>query len=645
MANPRIGELEVLLTAAQNAYYDGTPVMSDDEYDALSDELFDLAPKSAVLQRVGAPASADSKLQKVKHVIPMGSQKKVNTQDDFVKWAKKTGASVFVIQEKLDGLSVELVYKNGKLIQGITRGDGETGEDITHNVRHMTNVFKRFPTKFSGSLRGEIIFPLSEFEWYSKKWCDDDANPRNTAAGLARRKTVNSLHLKALKVVFFDCDDSAIKFDKEHHKIRFMTKKLGVECVFTKVVDLDNAIKGHKSYADKLRAKIDHEIDGLVYKVNSVKTQEALGVANGRPRGQIAWKFAAEMRQTVLESVSWEVGLTGRITPVAHMKPVRVGGVTIRKASLHNVSNMFRLGVYPQAEILVSRRNDVIPYVEKVLPRSMSKQSGAAFVPPNNCPICGENTEYEGAYLMCSNDNCPARTRGDIKKWIKVLDIDQVGDAFINDAIKAKFIVDPADLYILSADTIETLAGYQRKSAQTIVRNINKTRKLPLAKFMAALNIPGVGNSTFEALEAAGFDTIDKLWNAHHQAFLRIDGIGATTAVAVYKGLQTKKVLIDKLLANGVQIKTKIVGQLTGKSFCFTGQISIKRGDAQKFVESMGGEIKTSVSRGLTYLIQSNAKSTSSKSQKALKYGTEVLGEKEFLKLVDFSLKKLRELA
>jgi DNA ligase (NAD+) len=263
---------------------------------------------------------------------------------------------------------------------------------------------------------------------------------------------------------------------------------------------------------------------------------------------------------------------------------------------------------------------------------------------PTNCPICGGKTEFEGEYLMCSNQDCPAKKEGDIKKWVKKLDIDQVGEAFIRAAIKAGFISDPADLYTLSADTIATLDGYQSKSAKTIVRNINKTRELPLKKFMGALNIPNVGTATFEALEAAGFETVRELQVATWGEFAAVDGIGDITAQAIYDGIVDKEKLIEKLFKNGVKIKKKIKGKLTGKSFCFTGQISIKRGDAMKLVESMGGEIKTSVSRGLTYLVQANKNSHSGKTQKAKKYGTEILGEKEFFDLIDFSFKKLKDL-
>ena len=364
MSKSRIDELEKTLTNAQDEYYNGTPIMPDDEYDALADELADLDPKNAVLKRVGAGVSDDAKLQKAKHAIPMGSQKKVNEQDEFIKWAKKTGSKTFVIQEKLDGLSVELVYKKGKLVQAITRGDGETGEDITHNVIHMGNVLHRLP-KFTGSIRGEIVLPLSAFQ-VLKHGSKDYANPRNAAAGISRRKTTDKAIVRNIKVIAFDCTHNTIDFKKEHHKIRFL-EDLGVECVFTKVVDVDNAIKGYNIYQKTKREKLDHEIDGLVFKVNDVEKQEELGEADGRPKGQIAWKFAAEMRKTILEDVSWEVGLTGRITPVAHVHPVRVSGATIRKISLHNVSYFKSLKLFKGCSVLVSRRGDVIPYLEKNL--------------------------------------------------------------------------------------------------------------------------------------------------------------------------------------------------------------------------------------------------------------------------------------
>ena len=632
----RVKNISKLLSDAQDAYYAGKPIMSDEEYDSLADELAQIDPNNPVLKNVGAAAPTDSKLQKVKHKIPMGSQKKVNTQEEFVKWAIKTGAQRFLFQEKLDGLSVELVYKEGKLLNAITRGDGFEGEDVTHNVEIMGNVYTKL-LYFSGSLRGEIVLPKSSFEKYAKPE-GKYANPRNTAAGLTRRKTTQKL-TQHLKVIYFDLDHEDKTFKYEHEKIEFITKKLHLECVETKKVKLKNAIKWYDYYQKELRAKLDHEIDGVVLKVDSTTRQELLGVVDNRPKGQIAWKFANEMRKTILEDIEWEIGLTGRITPVAVLKPKQVGGVTVTRASLHNVSYMTKLGVYPGAPVLISRRNDVIPAVEKVLkPKKVTTDY------PKVCPFCHTNTQFEGEYLMCPSEYCGAKKFGDIKKWVRVTEIDNVGDAVIKLLLQKNLIDDPADLYGLRTSTISKLPGYGESSARKIVRNIGKTRKLPVVTFMAALNIPNVGKSTFSALEKQGYDTVEKMIKACATGkIVGIDGIGEITAKQAAAGIRKKKPLIEKLIRNGVSVREKIKGKLTGKSFCFTGQISIKRPVAQKLVESMGGEVKSSVSKGLTYLVQANKTSTSGKTQKASKYGTEIIDEKDFMKLVDFSFKKVRE--
>jgi DNA ligase (NAD+) len=499
----------------------------------------------------------------------------------------------------------------------------------------MQNVPARLGD-FTGSLRGEILFSKSAFDKLDK---GEYKNPRNAAAGIMRRKDVHKA-VPTMQVIHYDCITDALSFEREHHKIRFMENQLKLQCVPTRVAGLDNAIKWFDHYQSKHRSELDYEIDGLVIKVNDLAAQDALGETDGRPKGQIAWKFAAEMRKTKLLAIEWDVGLTGRITPVAILKPVQIGGVTVSRASLHNFSNMKKLGIWMNAEVLVSRRNDVIPYVEQVL----NPHVGALAAHPMTCPVCSDKVGFDGEYLVCKNPVCPAKTKGDILKWINVLDIDQAGEAFVISAIKAGFIKDPADLYILSETTISTLPGYGSSSAKTLVKNINKSRELPLPKFLAALNIPNAGNSTFEAFDKAGFDTLQKMQAADWHEFAVISGIGEITAKAAATGLQKKRDLIQRLLANGVNIKRKIIGKLTGKSFCFTGEISIKRGDAFKLVESLGGEVKSSVSRGLTYLVQANKNSASGKAQKARTYGTQVLGEKEFFDLVEFSLKRLKAL-
>jgi len=630
----RANDLEQILKTAQVAYYKGKPIMSDAEYDALFDELVDLDSTNPALVTVGYKLDdTTSVLTKARHKIPMGSQKKVNTEADFVKWAGKTRARTFVVQEKLDGISVELVYEAGKLKAAITRGDGEYGEDITHNVQYMKNVYKHLKA-FSGSLRAEIVFEKSEFNQHAAA---DYANARNAAAGIASKKTVSPL-AKRLTLLYFDVIDDNQVFETEYDKLAYIRNYLRLRHVFTKRAKLDTAIEWYNHYVDEKRELIDYDIDGMVFKVNNIKRQEDLGEVDGRPRGQIAWKFAAEMRSTTVESISWEVGLTGRITPVVHVAPVAVCGVTIEKASLHTANNVRKLRVGPGATVLISRRNDVIPYLESVT--AIGKIADI----PTECPICGGEIIEDGEYLLCANDDCPAKQHGDVKKWIKVHGMDFVGDSFLNKAIQKGIVVDAADLYTLTVDLITELDSHKTVSAKRILRSIEKAREVSLPKFFAALNIPGVGVTTFTALEKNGYATVDAVIRARASVISVIPGIGSKTAQALVEGVTAKEGLIRRLLDNRVIVKQKIVGKLTGQSFCFTGQISLKRETAMKYVESLGGEIKTSVGRGLTYLVQADPKSNSGKSVKARSYGTKVIGEPEFMSLVDFSYKAVRKL-
>jgi DNA ligase (NAD+) len=640
MSKSRVQELIVKIGQAREFYYNGEGIMSDDEYDALVDELKDLDPTSILLNEIGAPISVDSRLKKVKHEIPMGSLDKINSEEELDKWLKKRSGDEIInwmIQEKLDGFSVEVIYENGKFKQAITRGDGTTGEDITHNAKHMQNVPAKLPRNFTGSLRGEAVIYKGDFEEYfdTRRY----ANPRNAAAGIARKKNTNRKLIKHLRVFFFDCIGDDIEFESEQKKLAFLIDVLKLKTVPSYLVSLYHEITARYELMQNDRVKLPYEIDALVLKIDDLSVQEELGDLHGRPRGQIAWKFAAEMRETVVEDISWEIGLTGRITPLAHLKPVGIGGVTISKVSLHNVTNVRNLGVGLGATVLVSRRNDVIPYVEKV-----TKQGLTAII-PKECPVCGSKLVFEGEFLLCKNEGgCPALKFGNIEKWIKVTEIEEAGQGFLADVGEAGLIKDVADLYKLTAKDLIALPGYQKKKAEKIINNIKSKKVLPLPIFMAALNIPNVGRTVFGLIEAAGYTSFDDVCDLEVEDLVKIEGIVELTAESVKIGVEKNLVLVRKLFKAGVKIEEKRMGKLSGMSFCFTGALSIKRSDAQKYVKSLGGEVKTGVSKGLTYLVQSDPSSNSSKSQKARKYGTEIIDEDQFMEMTDFSVDKLANL-
>lgn len=637
MASAKIKELEKIITKAQRAYYNGQPILADKAYDKLVDELTKLRPDSPALKRVGYTPDLFSPLQKIKHTIPMGSQSKVVTEEEFDVWVKKTGATRFVIQEKIDGLSVELVYKDGKLRQAITRGDGTTGEDITHNVVRMRNVEKTL-AGFTGSLRGEIILFKHHFEDMKKK--DSELKtPRNAAAGIARRKT--PLGAELLEVLYFDVLSDDVDFKTETQKNAFI-KNLLLSRPITITGDLKLMKETYKKYLDSLRAESAYEIDGLVVKVDSLDRQAELGEVNGRPKGQIAWKFPSVAEETRLESIEWEYGLTGRHTPVAVLKPVQIGGVTVQRASLHTWSNVVKLGLHLGCGVLVSRRNDVIPHVEEVTELvGMSKRVGLN--PLRQCLRCKADLKFEGEFLMCPSPTCPGKLEGDFKKWIKCLELDFLGDAFI-DRMFARWPVKGLwNLYQLSPKHIAKLPGYAGTSAQRAYDQIQKRKELPLALFMGALNIPNAAESTFQLLVDAGYDTLEKLQRAPARDLAGIHGIGDITAKSIVTGLWEKEHTIEKLLEY-VTIAKKVVGKLSGISFCFTGEIEIRRPMAERLVKEHGGTIKSSVTKDLTYLVQADPKSQSGKSQKAHQNGVKIISGADFLKMIDFNLATLRRL-
>jgi len=638
MRSKKIKELEKLVTRAQRTYYNGQPLLSDAAYDKIVDELRKLYPQSSALQRVGYTPDLFSPLQKLKHSIPMGSQDKVVTEQEFDAWAKKTGVNRFVIQEKLDGLSVELTYEDGKLKHAITRGDGLTGEDITHNIVRMRNVKKKLED-FTGSLRGEILLFKDDFAALAKK-TSDYKNARNAAAGIARRKTPQNAEL--LQVLYFDVISDDIDFGTEIQKTTFI-KNFLLERPLTIIGDLPRMKETYKKFMETLRAQASYEIDGLIVKVDSLGRQEELGEVHGRPRGQVAWKFPSVAEETILKGIEWEYGLTGRHTPVAILNPVQVGGVTVKRASLHTWSNVVKLGLHSGCGVLVARRGEVIPQVEEVTaPVSMPKRIELCH--PCKCLRCKGELQFEGEFLMCSNAACPGKLEGDFKKWIKCLELDFLGEAFIDKMFLRWPVKGLWNLYQLSPKHIAKLPGYAGTSAQRAYDQIQKRKELSLALFLGALNIPNVAESTFQLLVDAGYDTLEKLQHVLVGDLAGVHGIGEITAKSIVAGLQAKGHTIEKLLQY-VTIAKKIEGKLSGMAFCFTGEIDIRRPMAEKLVKENGGVVKSSVTKDLTYLVQANPKSQSGKSQKARQYGVKIISGEEFMSLIDFNLNTLRQLS
>jgi DNA ligase (NAD+) len=627
-ANMDKNKLEKLIEEAQEAYYNGDPFLTDTEYDRILEELSAIDPMHPLITKVGAPPH----LKKVRHRIPMGSQSKVHTSEEFLHWANKTKESRFVAQEKIDGASVEFIYKSGRLVQAISRGDGFLGEDVTSTVLLIPRI-SQAEMPWSGSLRGEVVISKKKFERYLKD--DGYANPRNAAAGILRRKIPK--HAEQLSVYFFDAlRDPPLATELQK---MLLIKDLGFFPAPFIYSSLEGIERWYQSYQDCLRATLPYDIDGLVVKVNSTQRQQDLGEQDNRPKGQIAWKFAASLQESILEGIEWDLGLTGRITPVALLKPVAIGGTTVTRASLHNVSNIQKLGAWVGATVVVSKRGDIIPQVDKVLnPKKISEK----FVV--QCPVCATPAKSDGEFLVCPNSACPAKVKGDLLKWIRILGIDLAGDHFVDAVADAGLVTDPSGLYRLTQKDLLRLDRFGSKSADKVLKNIQQSKSLDLPQFLAGLNIQGISIATFEAIQNAGYHTIDQILNLTLDQLILISGIGEITAKIILNGLAKKKPIIKLLLKEGIKIKEKGQGKLIGQSFCFTGQISITRSAAQQLVKNLDGDIKSSVSKGLTYLVQANATSKSTKTKKAQAYGTKVIGEEEFFQIVDFSFNKLKKM-
>jgi DNA ligase (NAD+) len=628
MSKKRIAELAKLLKQYKDAYYNATPLVSDAAYDALEDELRALDPDHALLASVGAPVTA---WEKARHAIPMGSLNKAVDEVEFRAWAarcdelaakaklKPISGNLFVT-EKLDGLSLAVTYEKGKLAHAITRGDGEIGERITQNAARMKGVPKQLKSPVSLTVRGEIILKLSDM----KKAFPGAANPRNQASGTSKR--LDGAGCEHLTVMFYDLDGEELADEVKKFK---RLAQLGLITPAFTTGDLDGALAYYGEYAATKRAKLDYEIDGLVVRANDVHAQHMLGELGNRPRAAVAFKFVAQAKVSTLIDIVWETGASGRVTPVAIVEPVSLAGATVRRVSLHNASNVAALKIGIGDEVLVSRRNDVIPYIEEVV-----NKKGKQAKPPAKCVTCKSTLEKLGEYLACRNRTCSAIVEGRIANWIAAVGALDWGDKLIAQLVEAELVTEPVDLYKLKAADIAALERRGMVIAKKVLDNLTAQLPLPLHKFLAGLGIENVGWQTAKALVAAGYD-LEKLQKAKADELAPLSGVGPAKAKAIADGMKERKGEIARLLAAGIAPVTKAAaGPLAGKTFCFTGALSRPRKELEKLVEDAGGTLLNGVTKELQYLIMADPESGSSKAQKAKQYGTQCLDEAAFFALV-----------
>ncbi|MBK9264060.1 MAG: NAD-dependent DNA ligase LigA [Polyangiaceae bacterium] len=628
----RIDELAARIDRYRASYYAGTPEISDAAYDALEDELRDIDPTHPVLAHVGTPVTV-TEWEKARHEIPMGSLNKVVNEGELEAWAarcdelsvKEGGKPIsdnLSVAEKLDGISIEVIYRDGRFADAITRGDGVIGERISANVARMRGVPQKLREKHTLSIRGEIILKNSDM----KKYFPGVANPRNAAAGTSKR--FDGQGCEHLTVLFYDLADH-LGIQTEEDKFAYLRKQ-GFATPWTARGTLKEVIAHYRRYSTETRATLDYEIDGLVVSANSIAAQTLLGEVNRRPRGAIAFKFASQAKVSKVVDILWDTGPSGRVTPVAIVEPVELAGATVQRASLHNMSNVRALGIGVGDEVLVSRRNDVIPYVEEVV-----EKRGKAAEPPTKCKTCGAGLVTSGEYLLCRNEECPALIEGRILNWIEAIGALEWGDKLIEQLVQAKLVKEPGDLYKLTWQQIANLERRGEKIAKKVLDELRSRLPLTLPVFLAALGIEGFAMQTARLLVSAGYTTIEKLLAATEQDLASIPGLGSIKAGNIVRGLAARKDEIHRLLAQGiVPVTQEQEGPLAGMSFCFTGALSKPRPEMTAFVEKHGGRVLSSVTKELQFLVSGDNDPTSSKAQKAKKYGTKLLDEAAFVQLM-----------
>ncbi len=654
-ANKKIKKLRHEINFHNKKYYiENNPEISDFEYDKLLRVLEELEKKFPELvtndsptQRVGEKPLDEFKT--VKHKIPMLSLANTYTYDelrDFDERVKKYVENVeYVVEPKIDGAGVALLYENGLFIRGATRGDGIKGDDITQNLKTIKSIPLKIDEKILNNVevRGEVYMPISGFKKYNKNQEKEGgvifANPRNAAAGSLRQLDSKIVANRPLDIFIYNISFSD-KDLKTHENSFIALKKAGFRTnpLTKKVKNIEEAVLYCKKL-EQMREKLDYEVDGAVIKVNSLEQQIILGSTSKNPRWSIAYKFAAKQSTTKLKDIAIQVGRTGTLTPVAILEPVEVGGVTVSRATLHNFDELKRKDIRIGDFVLVERSGDVIPQVVKSICDKRTGNEKRKII-PKKCPICGSDIIKIGGEVAvrCPNKLCPARLKWRLKYFASrdAMDIDHLGESTIDKLIEKGLIDNIADLYFLKKEDILGLDGFKEKSAQNIIESIENSKKQDLSRLFYGLGIRHVGKYASQLL-AAKYSSIDELSNASIEELKKIDGLGEKTsdAIVTFFTIDENKKLIEKLKTIGV--KTKEIKKegllLEGKKFIFTGAlIKLSRPDASDLVKKKGGIVASSISNNIDYVVIGDK--PGSKFDKAKKLNLKIINEDEFIKFV-----------
>ena len=662
-AEQRIADLRRQIRHHDHLYYTkDRPEISDAEYDRLFRELVDLETAHPDLvtgdsptQRVGAPPLEE--LIKVSHEKPMLSLDSITDQDDVrtfdarMKRELETDQIVYTAEPKFDGLSVELVYDRGAFVRGATRGDGMVGEDVTINLRTIRALPLQLDPQPSLPahlvVRGEVYMRLDEFQALNRRMTERGeeafANPRNAAAGSLRQLDSRITASRPLTLTCYDIMAISGTAPSTHWEELDALAAWGLPVPEhrQRCRSIEEVLSFHAG-TDGMRDSLPFEIDGIVVKLDRRTWQDQLGSKSRSPRWAIAYKFAPRKEITVIQDIAVSVGRTGTLTPLALLKPVEVGGVTISRATLHNADEVARKDVRVGDTVKVERAGDVIPAIAERVPVPGETRQ-APFVMPDHCPVCGSAVAREGAYYYCTGQTvCVAQLKGAIEHFASksALDMDGMGKKTIAQLVDVGLVRDLADLYSLTKEQLLSLEGFADRSATLLMESIERSKSTSLDRLLMGLGIRQVGQHIARVL-AKQFGTLAKLMSATQEELLQVREIGPeiSTSLASFFSEERNRAVIARLIERGLTIappSSEIAAgseSLAGKTFVFTGGLAnYTRDQAKQLVEQQGGQVSSSVSKKTSFVVAGT--DPGSKLDQARKLGVRVLTETEFTALV-----------
>lgn len=608
--NLSITELENLVKKHNSLYWDlNTPEISDVEYDALVEQLRAIAPESPVLSSLGTSTFAEIGME-VQHSKPMLSLDKCYNGDDLKKWSK--GFKSFVCTPKIDGMACSIKYENGILVQGATRGDGSVGEDITQNIIDI--IPKQIDITTPVEIRGELYMPISVFNTQK----DIFANPRNAVAGMIKRKDGSVQGIKFLAYDLCKSDDNL--FSDRLDELKTLGFEIPSYTVFNNVDDLQAGYDHILNIKDGL----DYELDGVVYRANDCLEYENAGYTSHHPKGAIAYKFQGEFGTTKLLNVEWQISRSGILTPVAIVQPVKLSGAMVGRITLHHAGMIKTKGLTLNADVLAVRRGGVIPHLEKVITAGDQE-----ITIPVCCPFCSSVTEQKDDFLYCTA-NCSLSTK--VSYFMEKVGIEGIGNVWIEKLIEEGLVNNFGDLYRLKREDLLKIESVGETRADNWLSSITKSTRLSLDKFLISLGIHSLGKKASDVLTSQ-FKTLDAVLALKTSDIEKLDGFGIITAQDIVNGLKANENVITDLLQY-IQIDngSEKTGIFKDKSFLFTGTLTtLKRNDAEAKVLELGGNLASSVSKNLNYLVA--GEKAGSKLDKANALGIKVISEQQFLEM------------